>query len=95
MSAQGVLKCHMQQNDAGADTVGDYLRKLLEAVWTEVEGFSGKRPFGNSSWEWEVYEALVRGGFVSGKFDADNYLGECDEDAAHKLVLEAIRELGK
>lgn len=93
ISALKVLAAPMEPNDARADTVGDYLIRLLERVWIDGEGFSGKRPFGNSSWEWDVYAALVRAGLVVGSLDSDGYLDDCDEPAANALVSEAIRAL--
>jgi hypothetical protein len=83
----------MQRNDAGATTVGEYLVRLLEELWTTGEGFSGKRPFGNSNWEWEVYEALVKARFVEGTLDEDGYLEDADSKKADALILEAIRTL--
>lgn len=90
-----ILEVPMQPNDADAKTIGDYLRALLLAVWTEGEGFSGKRPFGNSGWDSDLYIALVKAGIVDGKLDGDGYLEECDEDAANSLIMEAIRNFGK
>lgn len=81
-------------NDADAGTVRDYLVELLRTVWIEDEGFSGKRPFGNSGWKYEVYEALAKEGLISAKFDSDGYLDHCDTDAADRLVLSAIEWLG-
>lgn len=46
-----ILDILMGENDAGALTVRDYLKALLRRLWLEQEGFSGKRPFGNSGWE--------------------------------------------
>ncbi len=60
-----VLACPMAQNDAEAATVRDYLKALLRGVWNEGEGFNGKRPFGNSSWEYEVFSALAKGKLIS------------------------------
>jgi hypothetical protein len=41
-------------SDAGDNiTVRDYLFKILMMVWDE--GFDGKRPFGNSGWDHELY----------------------------------------
>jgi hypothetical protein len=52
-------------SDAGDDlTVRDYLRTLLMTVWDEQESFSGKRPFGNSGWEFEVMMPLAKAGFI-------------------------------
>lgn len=39
-------------------TVGGYLAKLLITLLREEEGFSGKRPLGNSGWLGVIEEAL-------------------------------------
>lgn len=52
-------------SDAGDNlTVRDYLRVLLSRLWDEQEGFSGKRPFGNSGWEYDLLTPLAKAGFV-------------------------------
>lgn len=71
-------------------TVREYLRRLLSTLWAEGEGFSGKRPFGNSCWEYSLYEAVVRAGKVEGTFDEDGCLDDFDRDAANKLIFELI-----
>jgi hypothetical protein len=81
----------MGDNDAGANTIGDYLKLLLFELWRNGEGFSGKRPFGNSGWEYEVYTALVVAGMIDGKLDEDGYLETCDSDAGFVLIIEAIK----
>lgn len=95
---QDILKCPMQQpNDARVKTVGEYLAKLLSTLWREGEGFSGKRPFGNSSWEYEVYEALALAGFIRIEFDEDgyiDYMSQEQEDLANELILRTIRMMG-
>lgn len=53
-------------------TVRDYLRILLLQLWAQQEGFSGKRPFGNSGWEYDLLFPLAKAGFVD--------LGPMDED---------------
>ncbi|WP_157266520.1 hypothetical protein [Azohydromonas aeria] len=54
-------------SDAGEGiTVRDYLRRLLETLWDEGECFSGKRPFGNSGWEWDLFHPLAVAGFIPG-----------------------------
>lgn len=89
-----VLNCPMDANDAGAATVRNYLVALVREVWREGEGFSGKRPFGNSSWEYEVYGALVKAGLVAGSFDADGYIEDVESARADSLVMAAIEALG-
>lgn len=91
---QQILSCPMiADNDSGASTVRGYLVELLATVWREEEGFSGKRPFGNSDWQWEVYASLVKAGLLDGSVK-DGYLDDVDESAGAELILAAIRALG-
>lgn len=87
-----ILDLPMEENDAGAATIRDYLKALLKTLWREEEGFSGKRPFGNSGWSWDVYRALVKGGAIKGQIK-DGDLIEHDQDAGDKLIYEAIESL--
>jgi hypothetical protein len=80
-------------NDADADTIRDYLVELLSTVWREEEGFSGKRAFGNSGWQHEVYHGLAKAGLIEGEFDDEGYLDDCDYRAADALVQRAIAAL--
>lgn len=71
------LSCPMDlDNDSGAQTVGGYLSALLITLYYEGEGFSGKRPFGNSGWEDDVAEAWVRAGLLPGEVSKNRW----DED---------------
>lgn len=91
-----VLRCPMGRNDADAATVGGFLTALLSALWSEGEGFSGKRPLGNSDWQYQVYEALVKNDLVEGHLDCEGYLDEFSYDAEHKankLILQVIPHL--
>jgi hypothetical protein len=89
-----ILAVPMGDNDAGATTVGDYLAKLLLDVWREGEGFDGKRPFGNSGWECELYVALARGGVIPDALDEDGYWNGTyeEETRANELIARAITE---
>jgi hypothetical protein len=93
IKSMNILDIEMQKNDANAKTIRDYLKALLTKLWTEGEGFSGKRPFGNSGWEFEIYTALIKAGAVDGKLDQDGYLDKVDDMAANKLIFEAIESL--
>lgn len=91
---QEVFDCPMQENDSGATTVKGYLKALLLLLWEEGEGFSGKRPFGNSCWEYDLYRALVLGGLVEGKVDPlYSDIISLDTKAANKLIFSAIKAL--
>lgn len=50
--------------DLGKVPLRYYLGKLLYTLWCDGEGFSGKRPFGNSGWDYDIAYALCAGGFV-------------------------------
>lgn len=78
-------------SDAGDDlTVKDYFKELLKVLWAEKEGFSGKRPFGNSGWEYDLYAPLIKNGFIKGSLDADGYIQEFDEDEADNYIYKLI-----
>lgn len=76
MTGEEILALPMGENDADAKTVKEYLKKLLETLWEEGEGFSGKRPFGNSGWEVELEHAVEAEGLdsVQAIYDAINAL---------------------
>lgn len=91
-----ILATPMEDNDAGADTIRGYLIALVEKIWREAEGFSGKRPFGNSSWQSDLYIPLAKAGYIVATFDEDGYLDEIaqdEEDKADDMIAEAIRAL--
>jgi hypothetical protein len=81
------------ENDSGEATVRGYLVRLLLMLWQEREGFSGKRPFGNSGWDSDLCIPLVRAKLVPGAFDEDGYLQWADDDAADALISAAIEVL--
>ena len=79
-------------SDAGDGlTVRQYLRELLLTLWLEGEGFDGKRPFGNSSWEFDVYRPLLVAGMVTGKLDRDGFIESVNYAEVDALVLAMIR----
>lgn len=94
-----ILALPMQQpNDAGAATIREYLVKLLATLWDEGEGFSGKRPLGNSCWESDLYIPLIKAGIVEGVLDEENgWLDEISDEAevqAQAWITAAIQALG-
>ena len=97
MNYKEYAKIPMQENDAGAKTIGEYLEKLLLTLWDEEDGFSGKRPFGNSGWKWEVYNALISAKVVKGKLDEDGDIEEVDfsmaDDVVRNIIIALFSEL--
>lgn len=90
-----VLNLPMDDNDANAKTIREYLAKLLAELWQELEGFSGKRPFGNSSWEYELYKPLIKAGLVDGELDEDGGIDRVDHGHADLLIAQAIQALAR
>lgn len=90
MTYKDWVKIPMQDNDARAKTVGDYLKILLLTLWDEEEGFSGKRPFGNSGWQYEVYKALISAKVVDGRLDEDGYVDKIDYCTADNIIRQII-----
>lgn len=72
------------QSDLGEVTFREYFHKLLQKLWVENEGFSGKRPFGDSGWSWDLFRGLVANGLVAGSFDE---FGDVDLDIVEASVL--------
>ncbi len=82
------------EKDSGEPTIRAYLVRLVREVWREGEGFDGKRPFGNSGWQWDLMPPLIKAEYITGTFDEDGYLDEFDEDRGNELILKAIDALG-
>ncbi len=92
--AEEVLCAQLRgDNDSGERTVREYFLAIAKKVWEDGEGFSGKRPFGNSGWNYDIYGALVSADLISGTFDGDGYLEECDTQAGYELVMQALEYL--
>ena len=83
----------MPENGAGEPTVRHYLKALLRQVWREGETFSGKRPFGDSGWQVEIYAALTMGGVMDGGWEEDGGDFVIDEHVADRIIDSAIRAL--
>lgn len=89
-----ILDLKITKSDAGNNiTIRQYLKKLLTTLWVEEEGFSGKRPFGNSGWQYAVYKPLIKAKLIKGAIDKDGFISDVDTEAADKLILKAIEDL--
>jgi hypothetical protein len=88
----------INHHDTNATTIKEFLKNLLEVLWSEGESFSGKRPFGNSGWDWELYATLIHHGVVKGKLDSDNCiekLSEPQRKKANQIIFDCIDEIFK
>jgi len=86
-----ILNMKFESYDLGREvTIKGYFVTLLKTLWKEKEGFDGKRPFGNSDWEYDLYAGLIKNNLIPGKLDKDGYVDEINKKAAHEFVLNEI-----
>ena len=45
-------------------TIREYFKALLTELWEQGEGFSGKRPLGNSGWQYDLQKPLALAGII-------------------------------
>lgn len=95
VTAQQILDLPMPGSDELTPTIRAYLIALLSALWLEGEGFSGKRPLGDSGWRIDLYVPLIRAGLIAGQLDEDGYVADCDDDAGAQIIASVIRSLGE
>lgn len=91
-----ILDLAMEENDADAATIRDYLKELLVMVWEKDESFSGKRPFGNSGWKYDIYRTLATHKLIEAEIDEDGDVIDIQRSEytkADQLISEAIASL--
>ncbi len=66
-----VLDTIIEHPDEGDTTLRQYLQLLLKTLFRESDGFSGKRPLGNSGWEIALAVGLVKAKLLKGKLVYD------------------------
>lgn len=93
----GLLDYVSTFSDAGGLlTIREYLCALLTKLWEQGEGFSGKYPFGNSGWEYDLYAALIGAGAVEGSLDEYgrvNTMTKAAKERANSIVFGLIQEM--
>lgn len=88
-----VLDLTVEHYSLGTLTVREYLIGLLKELWDQKEGFSGKRPYGDSGWECDLYIPLIKAGLIHGHVDDEGYLAEVDDDEGDRVIAAAIGRL--
>lgn len=94
MTYDEILDFEYEFEDSFACSLRQHLHFLLERLWDEGEGFSGKRPFGNSGWEFEIYQCLIESGGVPGEVvrDEEGFVEDVKiaKATANELVFQLI-----
>lgn len=73
-------------------TIEEWLKLLLLSLWDEREQFSGKRPFGESSWDFRIYEQFIKHKVIEGTLDEHGYVQDCSDEEMQKAdhIIERI-----
>lgn len=95
MSLDEILDYEWEFKDTNARSIRQYLHSLLITLWDENEGFSSKRPFGNSGWDYDLLTPLVVMGAIKGKFIEEDGLYEVDAHAGRILIVNLIQHIFK
>jgi len=91
MKTEEILSLKFKSRDLRREiTIKEYFITLLEGLWIEKETYNGKRPFGNSDWEYEIYRVLVKNNLIPGKLHDDGGIEEFDRKIADIFVLNNI-----
>lgn len=85
-----VLSYPMQENEAEAENIAEYLHALLHTLWHFGESSPAKRPFSSSEWDKELYIPLVAGGFIDGSLDENGNLESCNFFQGSVLIFDCI-----
>jgi hypothetical protein len=94
MTYQEMLDLKWHCNDLNKEvSIREYMKELLTTLFSEGEGFSGKRPFGNSGWENELAKPLIAGEVLEGVVDEDGYAEDFDQDELDTLIFALIEAL--
>lgn len=84
-------------------TIAEFFESCMMALWMEGESFSGKRPFGNSGWEYDIINALAAGDFIKSKkkiFDGGGFadyteytISDQERKKADKIIKGVIKHI--
>lgn len=94
MANKEILELKFESTDLGKEiSIKDFFKELLTTLFIEGEGFSGKRPFGNSGWDWDLKICLAKNEVIKGEYDSKYDDWDFDSQEADKKIFELIKEL--
>ena len=77
----------------GSKTLREAFKLLLKTLFEEGEYFSGKRPLGNSSWEWEIGAEFIKAGILKGNDGSDGSDVAFDWEEYQTIINDALDDL--
>lgn len=96
MTGKELLNITFESRDLGRTlTLREYFVELLRTLWREDDQFSGKRPFGNSGWQWDVYIGLGKHVPNLVIYDAEGEVEDYDEKECERMIRMALDTLAE
>lgn len=96
MTNKEILELKFESTDLERTiSIRDFFKELLTTLFKKGECFSGKRPFGNSGWDYDLCVCLAKKGVIDGKCSKYEDFDDWDYDSkeADSKILELIKEL--
>lgn len=89
ITPDAVLNCWI---DDEYKTIREFLCDILKTLWKEGEGFSGKRPLGNSGWQRLLLVTLYENQIIDGEEDeyGDVEFSEENKRLGRQLIEQSI-----
>lgn len=88
---ENILELKFESGDLQKEvSIRQFFFELMKELWIEQEGFSGKRPFGNSGWDGDLIVCLIKNDLVKGKLDEDGYIEDYNSKEVSDFVLKNI-----
>lgn len=74
-------------------TIREFFKKLLTTLFEQGETFNGKRPFGNSGWDWDLKICLCQNSIIEATYSEKYDDWDFDTEEVDNKILELIKEL--
>ena len=71
-------------------TIRNYLKELLIGLWDRKDGFSGKRPFGDSGWDYAIGDCLAKNNIIESSIEGEDYFVYSMNDVDKLMIDELI-----
>lgn len=94
--ANRVLDFKFYSRECNRETsIREFYKNLLMCLVEQEEEFSGKRPFGNSDWKFDLYMALILAEVVTGSLDefGNPYISRQGAERADNILVQLVRYL--
>ena len=71
-------------------SIKTYIKEILKVLWLEPDDFNGKRPLGNSGWQFDLYKAMIKKNIIEGEVDDYGCVDSVNMTDADKLIIDYI-----